>query len=431
MTKKNKHMSLSDRIVIESGIREGCSKAEIAKRIGKSPSTVGKEIKRNLHITHRFTLPRECAAYKHCKRGRTCENDCPDFVQYICLRRDRSPGACNGCSKYSHCRFTKYTYTAKAAESNYRVNMRVPREGVNMKYSEAHRMAKIIGPQLKRGMSPYAIVTNNPQLGISEKTLYNYIEEGVFEEDGIDCTCLRRQTGRKMTKKRKQMYKKRKDRSYLKGRTWDVFQEALKENPDASILEMDTVYSNETNGPFMQTFKFIDFGLLMEVYHDTKTAQAMVDGLNYLEGIIGRDLFSKYVTFIVTDRGSEFTDAEHLEHRPDGSFRCLVFYCDPMRSNQKGSLENKHHEVRYIFPKSEKDLRKLGLIDQDSLRIAVNNINSYVLKDKHGKTPYEIVQFAAPDLYEALKQHGYHQLDKNQINLTKHCLLDYKKKHQK
>lgn len=194
---------------------------------------------------------------------------------------------------------------------------------------------------------------------------------------------------------------------------------------------MDTVYSNESTSPFMQTFKFIDFGLLMVVYHDTKTAKDMVDGLNYLESILGRELFDKYVTFIVTDRGSEFTDAEHLEHRPDGSFRCPVFYCDPMRSNQKGSLENKHHEVRYIFPKDEKDLRKLGLTDQDSLRVAVNNINSYVLKDKHGKTPYEIVQFEAPDLYEALKHHGFHQLDKNEVNLTKHCLFDYKKKHKK
>lgn len=432
MTRKNKHMTLSDRIEIEKGIDEGHSKTSIASKIGKQPSTVGKEIKRNLRITHRFSLPMECSAYQHCRRGRNCEEGCPDFVPFVCQRRDRSPGACNGCSSYSHCRFTKYRYIARDAQSRYLETLRDSREGVDLTSTEAIEMADIVAPLLRKGQSPYVIVTNNPDLGISEKTLYNYIEQGVFEFAGIDCTSLRRQAGRKMPKKRRQAYKKRHDRTYLNGRTYDSYRKYMDDNPDASVLQMDTVYSDETNGPFMQTFKLVDFGLLLEVYHDTKTAKDMADGLNFLEEeILGKEMFGKYVSCILTDRGSEFTDAGHLEHRADGTFRCPVFYCDPMRSNQKGSLENNHHEVRYIFPRAEKDLRRLGLTDQDSLRIAINSINSYVLKNKHGKTPYEVVRFEAPDLYKALGRNGYRQLAKNEINLTRTCILDWKKNHEK
>ena len=48
---------------------------------------------------------------------------------------------------------------------------------------------------------------------------------------------------------------------------------------------------------------------------------------------------------IKTDRGTEFSDADGLEKDNDGSIRTHVFYCDPMQSCQKGSLENNHKEI--------------------------------------------------------------------------------------
>lgn len=45
-----------------------------------------------------------------------------------------------------------------------------------MSYEECKAMADIIVPLIKAGHSPYHIVTNHPELNISEKTLYNYIE---------------------------------------------------------------------------------------------------------------------------------------------------------------------------------------------------------------------------------------------------------------
>ena len=63
-------------------------------------------------------------------------------------------------------------------------------------------MASLIAPLLRQGLSPYQILAIHPELNISEKTLYNYIESGVFREiAGITSLDLRRQVSRKLPKK--------------------------------------------------------------------------------------------------------------------------------------------------------------------------------------------------------------------------------------
>ena len=82
--------------------------------------------------------------------------------------------------------------------------------------------------------------------------------------------------------------------------------------------------------------------------------------MDLLESILGPSLFRKYVHVLLTDRGPEFSLADAMEHGADRSLRTRVFYCDPMQSGQKGTLENKHIELRYILPKGT-DLKALGL----------------------------------------------------------------------
>jgi len=69
---------------------------------------------------------------------------------------------------------------------------------------------------------------------------------------------------------------------------------------------MDTVYNNETTGPFIQTFKFIPSGILFALYQTEKTSTAMKNGVDTLEDILGDEVFRKYVNVLLTDRGSEF-----------------------------------------------------------------------------------------------------------------------------
>ena len=416
------HLTLQERRIILTGITNGSTKTSIAQTIGKDKSTIGKEIRLHRKLTHKCKMPLECNNYRKCVFGRQCTLDCPDFSPFRCSRRDRSPGACNGCPDWTRCRFDKFQYSPEDAQMAYRTTLIDSREGVNLTVQEAKAMASVIAPLLKQGQSPYQIVTNHPELGISEKTLYNYIENDVFHEiAGITVLDLRRQVSRKIPKSKSKGYKKRVDRKYLQGRTYKDYKEYISENPDVFVTQMDTVYNDETNGPFLQTFKFVRAGILFAIYHEEKTAIAMKNGIDLLESILGQMLFHKYVHVLLTDRGTEFSLAEAMENSPDGTRRTRVYYCDPMQSGQKGTLENKHIELRYILPKGT-DLKELGLTGQPALNQILSHVNSAPVELLGGKSPLELADFMYHDLYEKLSAFGIRQIDKDYVTLKPYLL---------
>ena len=419
---KNLHLTVQERIIIEKGIENGSTKAAIALTIGKDRSTVGKEIKKHRELVHKSSYKINCANMKNCSHNHVCDN-CADFKPFTCNRRDRSPGACSGCSKYTHCRYDKYRYKADFSHKKYREDLVDSRTGINMSYEECKAMADIIVPLIKAGHSPYHIVTNHPELNISEKTLYNYIENGIFREFGLLDIDLRIKTKRKIAKKASNKYKKREDKKYLNGRTYDDFINYTAENKNLSVVEMDTVYNNGSTGPFMQTFKFLDYSFMFIVYQEEKTAKSMVEGVDLLEKILGEDLFSEEVAIIKTDRGSEFCDAEGFEKEENESRRTRIFYCDPMASGQKGSLENNHKEIRYICPK-ENDLKDLELNSQEKANLIVSHINSQSKEHLKGKSPLEVMEFMNPALYQKFKDFGIERINKDNIVLKPYLLKD-------
>jgi len=427
------HLTSEERRIIETGIRKGATKTAIANTIGKNNSTVGKEIKLHRKLKHKCFLPRECSNYKHCKYKRACTPGCEDFVQFTCKRRDRSPGACNGCKVNSSCRFNKYYYDPAEAENEYRMTLVDSRSGYNISTPEAKALGEKIEPLLKQGLSPYAILQAHPEIGLSEKTLYTYIENNVFEGVAdIGPMNLRRQVNRKMTKKKANIYKKREDRRYLIGRTYKDYQAYIVENPNQFVCQMDTVYNDVTNGPYIQTFKFVDAGLLFALLHDEKTAQEMKAGVDQLETVLGKEAFRKYTHILLTDRGGEFAAADAMEMDSDGLRRTRVFYCDPMQSGQKGTLENNHIELRYILPK-ETDLKQIGLVDQYALNTVLSHVNSIPIEKFGGKTPFDIAEFMYPDLYEKLITFGLRRIPVDELilkpSLLKDRRPDRKKKH--
>lgn len=140
--------------------------------------------------------------------NRQCTLDCPEYEPFHCSKHDRTPGACNSCSNWSHCRFDKYQYSPEDAQMDYHTTLIASRESVNLTSQEAKSMADIIKPFLKQGQSPFQIIANHLELGISKKTLYNYIENDVFHEiAGITVMDLRRQVSCRISKKKYKGYK--------------------------------------------------------------------------------------------------------------------------------------------------------------------------------------------------------------------------------
>ena len=204
-----KHLTLDDRKFIEDSLNEGLSFKEIAKYLCKDPTTISKEIrlhrvddiqpKRIFNNPHNF-----CTRRFRCKRTNVCEKIilcdikcsscnkcnqvCKSFVKESCLRLDRAPYVCNGCDKPLHrCSIPhKYRYDAVFAQRKYEELRTSSRIGVNLTKHQALQMNAVVAPLIEQGQSPYVIVTNHPELGISVKTLYNYIEQGVLLTRNID-----------------------------------------------------------------------------------------------------------------------------------------------------------------------------------------------------------------------------------------------------
>ena len=420
MTGKDAHMSLSDRQIIETGIANGSSKKSIADIIGKNKSTITREIHNHRILKKQCTYPIDCVLFPKCKDKNTflCNKQCQNYTSFHCARRDRSPGACNGCSSYRSCHFDKYWYDAAQAHHEYRDDLVQCRAGVNATIQEIRLLGEIIKPCLEKGQSLYAIKQAHPEITVTEQTLYTYIEDGVFQDAGISITCmdLKRQVSRKPTRKSKVQYSPRQDRSFMKGRTYSDYKDYLITNPSARIVEMDTVYNSISNGPFLQTFKFLEYDLLFCVYHTAKTSDDMLNGILLLEEILGHDIFEREVEVLKTDRGSEFYLAEKAETRDDGTRRTRVFYCDPMASCQKGSLENIHHLVRDICPKNC-DLYGLGLTSQDKANLISIHINSYPKEKLKGKTSFQLIRFYSEEMADRFAAYGIQPVAPDEVIL--------------
>ena len=63
-----------------------------------------------------------------------------------------------------------------------------------------------------------------------------------------------------------------------------------------------------------------------------------------------------------------------------------------MQSGQKGTLENKHIELRYILPKGT-DLKELGLTCQYRLNLVLSHVNSSPCELLGNKSPLELTEF--------------------------------------
>lgn len=402
MAHKNKHLHLTfeERKIIEKSIENGASKTDIANVLGKDKSTIGKEIKLHREEKTYSIYPVDCTCYARCHRKNTygCGTSCQKYKAFTCTRRDRSPGACNGCTDFKRCHYLKYLYRADKADMEYRKLLVETRIGIATPQGDLETVGKILKPLLKKGQSLYTICNNHPEIKLSERTLYNYIESGVFRAAGIDISVLdlRMQVRRKPPRRYNTVvFKERIDRKHLIGRTHADYLQFKENNPFCHVVQMDTVYNDGSNGPYIQTFKFLSYGFLFCVFHSVKNSDAMRKGIDLLELILGNNIFQEEVQAILTDRGTEFMAAEAFETGRNGNKRTRLFYCDPMCSHQKGSLENNHLELRYICPK-DCNLFALGLTDQEKMNRVTSNINSVSKKRVRRQEPFSTYKLLQP-----------------------------------
>ena len=269
---KGAHLNLSERITIEQGLNNNSPKTSIAKTIGKDNSSVCKEIKNHSFIKYpNLTYKKQSGTYdcihiKECGYNTFCLNKCDKQEKIICKHKKKY-GVCNGCDNKKNCHLEKIIYEAKKAQNEYEYNLHDSRSGVDLTSNEAKQIGDILKDGLSKGQSIAVILENHKEINRCEKSIYNYINDGIFKESDIKNIDLRSKVTYKIKKKDEVKYKKREDRKYLKGRTYKDYEQYLSNHPNAKVVEMDTVYNDVSNGPFIQTFHFVEYDFMIGVYH--------------------------------------------------------------------------------------------------------------------------------------------------------------------
>lgn len=408
----NKHLSLEDRIKIEEGIIKGLRKFQIAASINKSPSTIAKEIKRNRKLKPRNSfndISYKCIHINDCK---VCFNKCKNYEEPPCFRRDRFVGACNNCPKLGKCKLDKYFYKAKIAQGNYEYSLRDSRQGVNLTTSELFSIAHTIKPLIEQGQSIYTILENHKEIHCSSKSLYNYIEMGLFNDWGITNLSLKRKVKRINRSKK---LKKRNEPADYTNRKYEDYICFSKNHPNIPTTEMDTVY-NSKSGPFIQTFIFENTGLMIGRLHNDKSSKSMASSLDYFQEVLGDD-YSKLFSLLLTDRGTEFAKPQIFEiNVQTGEFRSNIFYCDPQSPSQKPHVENNHNFVREILPNGMDWYH----LTQEKVDLMFSHIASVPRKSLGGKTPYETFSFFYGE--KILKKLNIQKIEKDKVTLQPYLL---------
>ena len=424
---KNIHLTLSDRIVIESSLRDGSSFKQIAQELGKDPSTISKEVRGHYKVVEKDTFNpcihrRECKHYadlcnpckfkwgKSCKQCTGCFTHCPDFEEKHCIKLQKPPYVCNGCKERNGCKLRRHLYDAKFAQTEYETVRSESRQGFATTPTELKRIDDVIAPLVKQGQSIHQICANNTDLiMLDERTIYNYIDAGLLSVGNLD---LPRKARYKARKKKKPL---RVDKQCHLGRTYDDFLEYTAANPDIPVVEMDSVEGRK-GGKVLLTLFFRNCNLMIAYIRDTNTARSVTEIFQELYESLGRETFCRLFPIILTDRGSEFTDPVSLECDEWGEVRTRVFYCDPQRPDQKGGAEVTHEFIRRILPKGT----SFNDLTQDDITLMMSHINSYTRKKLNNRSAHQLFSFFyGENILDVL---NIRKVPANDINLTPRLL---------
>lgn len=290
----------------------------------------------------------------------------------------------NGCEFKVKCRRIKYYYYPKFANDEYKENLRVAREGINLTKDEVYELDKLITPLIKDNKQSIAhIYANHPdELHFSRMTMYNYVDLGVFSFKNIDLP-------RKVKyKKRKENERQRVRRETVirKGRTYEDFKEYIASHPNCSIVEMDTV-EGKKGGKVFLTLLFRESKFMLIFLMENKTMECVEQKFNVLKELLGKDVYSKIFEVVLTDNGSEFFNPLSIE-KFDDEIVSQVFYCDPGASWQKGAIEKNHEYIRYVLPKGS----SFDGLKEEDVNLLMSHINSTSRDILNGKTPFKAVQ---------------------------------------
>ena len=242
-----KHLTLSNRTYIEQELLQKSTFSSMGTVLHKDTSTISKEVK-----CYSKTVPAKysykcnlCKHYKdcdlrskelkcprysihcsfYCKKcyRRAVIDYCPYFLPYKCNKIYKPPYVCNYCEDYKSCPLDKKIYDAVYAQKQYEKNLYNSRKGINMTPEELQKLNDLISPLILKGQPlSHIFAVHADEIPVCRRTLYNYLDQRVFQARNIDLP--RRVCYKKRKKKSKPRKSKNLQQVYRNKRTYVDFE---------------------------------------------------------------------------------------------------------------------------------------------------------------------------------------------------------------
>ena len=325
--KGTKDLTLTQRRQLETLLKAGLHKKQIAKQLGVCLATVYNELKRG-----------ECTQKTY------------SYTDYFGERHYKQVTA----------------YSADIAEGKYRLNQ--SSHGVPLKIGNDFELVREIERRvIDEKISPCAALgriklERTCRTMISKTTLYRYIRAGyIFERITMQDVKLKPKHHQKATVKRPP-----------KGTSIEQRPNEIAKRNTFGHWEMDCVLSckrtKETLLVFTERLTRFEIAYKMP---DHK-AETVVRFVNKLEKRYGKN-FRKVFKSITVDNGVEFSNFNGLEKSIYGGKRTSVYYCHPYTSCERGSNERLNREIRRLIPKGT----DLSTVSDKRIKAVETWVNNY------------------------------------------------------
>ncbi len=361
--KKNKHMTLDDRIEIQECLSKGMTFKAIGERIGKNQTTVSREVKIHMEpYTNSFV--------------RTDE---------VCPKLLKAPFVCNGCEKKSRssCPYRRQLYTAKKAQAEYDTVLVESRTGIPLNKESFYETERIISEAVQNGQHIYHIIQSN-NLPISTATVYRHIQKRYYSITPMD---LPRAVKFKPRSSKESDYVPKWARE---GRTFDDFLAFVEDNSDIPLVQLDTVIGR-IGGKVIMTIHFVNSDFMIGLLLENKTAAEAATKIQALKADLkALDFnFGDIAPLLLTDNGGEFSIVSAFENDAEGNAESNMFFCEPCSPHEKAEIEKNHTLFR--------DIVKTGTsfddFTQETVNLIFSHVNAVKRKQFNAKSAYDMFSF--------------------------------------
>lgn len=428
-----KHLNLDARLAIELELNKANSFKGIGLLLNKDCTTISKEVRAhriydkigafgkafndcinafNHSCDLRYICDRCTTKKRPCWSCGKCTEICISYKKYACPHLSKAPYVCNACSNRTKCCLEKAFYKASHAQREYESLRSESRSGFAISEEELKHLDSVVSPLLMQGQSLHHIaVSHLDEVMKSERTLYGYINSGLFSARNIDMPRTVRMRPRKAKPKALKV-----DKQCRVGRTYDDYKKYIEQHPDLSARQLDSV-EGVRGGAVLLTIHFVNQELQLAFLRASNDSQSVINIFEKLYIKMRPDIFIEIFPLLLADNGSEFSNPTAIEYDKQGNLRTKMFYCNPNAPYEKPNCENNHAMIRRIIPKGV----DFGKYTQEQIDLMMSHINSYARKSLGNKTPYEVFAFQYGE--DLLKAFNLKKIPANEIILTPKLLL--------